>query len=253
MRLLGQAAVGCGVRRDPLEPLFAVLRLGEPEQRGQQQPLTAAVIGVVEVAVDAAAGTDERRHVDRPEAEEGEDEQASVQPLLRAGEIEVVAEPRGDAGERGGVHALALLPPVDARLLAHALEVGRGRRGRVPPPIAAAVPGGVLPQRPEPEAPAVVLAVRPLARIVLALQRVAGLEAETALDDPRHPVEERLCALDLADPAHRVRDEGAVAEPGVAVGREARAGRVAAARRLAGSDRLDAGAPEVSEIRYGHR
>ena len=61
----GRPPSGCGVRRDPLQPLLAVLRLGEPEQRGQQQPLAAAVVGVVEVAVDAAAGADERRHVDR--------------------------------------------------------------------------------------------------------------------------------------------------------------------------------------------
>ena len=76
--------------------------------------------------------------------------------------------------------ALALLPPVDARLLAHPLEVAR--RSQRPPRAsgAAAVPGGVLAQGPEPEAPAVVLAVRPLARVALALERVAGLEAEPA-------------------------------------------------------------------------
>ena len=84
LRLLGQGAVGPGVGRDPLEPLGAAIRLGEPEQRRQQQPLAAAVVDVVEVAVDAAAGADERRDVDRAEAEEGEDEEARVEPLLGA-------------------------------------------------------------------------------------------------------------------------------------------------------------------------
>ena len=178
LRLLRQVAVRCRVRRDPLQPLLAVLRLGEPEHRRQQQPLAAAVVDVVEVPVHAAAGADERRHVDRAEAEEGEDEQARVEALLRAREIEVVAEAGRDAGERRRVDALALLPPVEARLLAHPLQVGRGRRRRVAPAVAAAVPGGVLAQRPEPEPPAVVLPVRPLARVALAVERVAGVEAE---------------------------------------------------------------------------
>ena len=84
------------------------------------------------MAVDAAAGADERRHVDRAEAEEGQDEQRRVEPVLRAREVEVVAEAGGDAGERRRVDALALLPPVDARLLAHPLEV-RLRSARPPP------------------------------------------------------------------------------------------------------------------------
>ena len=155
----GRATARAGRRRAPRARAIhssrssPLLRLGEPEQRGQQQPLAAAVVGVVEVAADAAAGTDERRHVDRAEAEERKDEQASVQPLLRAREIEVVAEPRRDAGERRGVQALALLPPVDARLLAHALQMGRGRRSCIPPAVAAAVPGGVLRAAPRARGP----------------------------------------------------------------------------------------------------
>src|SRR5215213_4243249 len=248
LRLLRQAAVRRRVRRDPLEALSGTPGLGQPQHRREQDPLAAAVVDVVEVTVDAAAGADELRDVHGAEAEQGNDEEAGVEPLLRPRKVELIAESGCDAGECCRVNPLALLPPVHARLLADSFEISACCGRRVAPAVTAAVSGRVLADGPEEEAPAIVLALRPLALVALAVERVAGLEAESALDDARDPVEEALRARHLADAAHCVGDEGAVPEPGEAIGREGGAGDVAAARRLSGPYRLDARAPKARAI-----
>ena len=127
--------------------------------------------------------------------------------------------------------------------LAHALEVRRGRRGRLAPAIAAAVPGGVLAAAPRARVPSR-RAGGAASRSGRARRRACSARRSRGRRSTIRATQSKNASAlaDLADAAHRVRDEGAVAEPGEAVRRERRAGDVAAARRLAGADRLDAGA-----------
>src|SRR5215213_6256669 len=154
LRLLRQRPVRRRVRSDPREALpcaagLLARRLGEAEHRRQQQPLAPAVVRVATVAVDAAAGTDElgadlAHDVGVEGAERWlQQEVTRVEPLAGYGLVGRAAhrgsglrtaapEPERDRAERGGVDALALLPPVDARLAPDALEVvGGDLRGRL--------------------------------------------------------------------------------------------------------------------------
>ena len=115
----------------------------------------------------------------------------------------------------------------------------RNERGGVPPSARNRRDGGV---RREQEAEPVDLQLRPRRRVGLAVQCVARIPR------PGRPRRARRCAHQsknrsalshLADLAHRVGDERAVAEPRVAVLLEVRACDVAAGRRLPGEDHLD--------------
>src|SRR6478609_3829163 len=236
--LLGQVAVRLGACLDPREAragvvTAAVVEVGETEHRRQQQPLPAAVVLVVEVAVHAAVH--EQRRLDaRDELFCADEEQRSIEPVVGPREglaLDLVrAEPVADAPERGGVYALALLPPVDARLAPVVLEPACDVRRRIFPARRVAAPA----QRAEEEAEPVDLQLRPVRAVGLAVKLVAGVPrpGRPPEDHARAPVEEAVGALHLADFAHRVRYERAVAEPRVAIRLEVRAGNVAAGRRL---------------------
>jgi len=56
---------------------------------------------VREVAVLAAAGADERRHVAGGEPEERQHEQARIEAIVGTIDIELVLQPGCDTGERG--------------------------------------------------------------------------------------------------------------------------------------------------------
>lgn len=229
--LLREVAVGRRVRSDPREAVLGSRFDGEAEERGQQQPFTASVVGVFEVAVDAPAGADELDHGPRQlESEERKHEQGRVEPDVGGGQVEVVAEPGGDAGERGGVDAVALLPPVGARMQADSLQMPLDPPGGRSPAVRDPVPSAMAPDRPEPQTPAVVLDERPFAPVALARQRVARVEAL----EPRDEVEERLCTGCLAPAADRVRDEAPVPQPAVP-GRAETSGRLGRRRSALGA------------------
>ena len=221
-------------------------RLGEAEHRGQEHPLAAAVVLVVEVAPDASARRDERALDALDELGRADEELRGVEPVVGASDRLapdlVRVEPLADAPERRGVDALALLPPVDARFRPVQLEPRADElRGVVPARRPAPA------QRPEQEPEPVGLQLRPRGGVALAVERVARVpRAGRAREhDARAPVEETVGALDLADLAHRVRDEAAVAQPGVAVHLEVRARDVGAGRRLPGEDHLDRAGTQV--------
>ena len=201
LRLLGQIAVLRRVGLDPAEACpgvgeAPVIDVGEAEHRRQEQPLAAAVVLVVQVAVHAAV--DEERLFDALDDLRGADEeQRSVEPVAGAGErlapdlvgVEAVAH----APERRRVNPLALLPPVDARLGPVVLEPARDeRRGLFPARVVAAAA-----QRAEEEAEPVDLQLRPLGRVGLAVERVARVPrpGRAREDRVRAPVEESVGAL----------------------------------------------------------
>ena len=134
-----------------------------PEQRGQQQPLAAAVVDVVEVPVDAAARADERRDVDGAEAEERAGRAGCRRAAPRRGERS--SSSPSPAAMQASVAAWT--PSRSSHQSTHgsSADRARGRRPSARPPR----PSGcrrrgarsVLAHRPEPEPPAVVLAVRP--------------------------------------------------------------------------------------------
>jgi hypothetical protein len=143
---------------------------------------------------------------------------------------------------RGMAFAAVLLPPVVARLEPEFGEVADRDAGRLGERLnGAVVPAGVLVERPQPGPVAVQLERPPVLAGVLAVHRVAGVEEVALLDrlagaaapdqrldlrlalgeDIGAPAEEAVGALAVAGPAHRLGDEGPVAEPREAVDGEA--------------------------------
>src|SRR6478735_2832881 len=244
--LLGQIAVRRCVGLDPGKSCLCAGGLRETEHRRQEYPLAATVILVVEVAPDASAGRDERALDALDELGGPDEELRGVEPVVGAGDRLapdlVRVEPLADAPECRRVHALALFPPVDARFRPVVVEPRSHQLRRVVParrPTPA--------QRPEQQPEPVGLQLRPRGRVALAVERVARVPraGRPREHDARAPVEEPVGALDLADLAHCVGGEAAVAQPRVAVHLEVRARDIGAGRRLPGEDHLDRAGAQV--------
>src|SRR5215211_3373221 len=212
--LLGESAVGRGLRGDPFElrvrfVLAPGLEVLQAEKGGEKKPLPAAVVLIVQVALDAALvdelglnGRDRPSHdgvIGREQAERRCDgDQARIHAILVPGRAQAAcavrthslldprltgaytkdlgaAKTRSDGGERHRMDALALLPPVVAGLLPERRDVPGRQAGRPGErvgvaPVALDVPG----ERPDPRAPAVQLVVGPVEVGLAAVERVAG-------------------------------------------------------------------------------
>src|SRR5262249_44913573 len=123
--LLGKIAFGRGMRLDPREARAGILDPGlvdvrKSEHRGQEQPLTAAVVAVLEVTVDTPV-YEERLLDPLDELRRADEKQRPVDAIVRPGKcvaLDLVgAQAVADAPERRGVDAFALFPPVDTRLV----------------------------------------------------------------------------------------------------------------------------------------
>src|SRR3954454_1303771 len=208
VRLLRKVPVRLRVRLDPRKACArvvdaAVVDVREPEHRRQEQPLAAAVVLVVEVAVDAAV--DEEVGLDAgDDLLRADEEQRAIEAIVRARErlaldlVGLQAVP--DAPERRRVDPLALLPRVEAWLVPVMLEPARDERCRLVPPRLIAATA----ERAEEEAEAVDLQLGPVRRVGLALEAVARVPraGRPRQHDACAPVEEPVGAVVPSRLAH---------------------------------------------------
>src|SRR5215218_5793973 len=232
-----------------------------------------------EPALDQLEGRRERDSIDHPERRRAGDEArvetgvAGVALRRVANSRGLVAAPRREtrigARERRGMDPDPLLPPVRRWVTPEGRDVfEQDLDDRTEVGELAAVPLFMLAERPKVGPVAVELEGGPLRRRLLPVERVPGVQVLAGSDrvagaptcdkrthvrdalahDTCAPAEEGLRAVDLARRAHRVGDEGAVAEPAVAVRLERRRGWVRAGRRLVTTDDLDAAPDERSRV-----
>ncbi len=171
---------------------------------------------------------------------------------------ETRGQPAVERSERRDMHPAPLLPPVEAGHLPAVGGISKRRpRGRKPRRGVHAVPPYVAAERPDPSAVAVELGRRPLAGHLSPVDREAPVEnlarrhaLGPRLDHTRAPGEKRLRARTLADPAHRVGDEGAVSQPGVPVRSGKRGGEIRARVGLVLPDDGDTPGGEPAEAHF---
>ncbi len=139
-----------------------------------------------------------------------------------------------------------LLPPVITRIEGERIDIPGGDQGTGKERLdGAAMPTLVRTEGPQPGPVTVQLEVPPCIVRLVAIDGVAGVEVvaggydlaargsiderldtiRARLKDARAPAEVRLRRRDLADAAHRIRDERAVTQPREAIDREGRRGR----------------------------
>ena len=247
LRLLGELAGRAGVRRDPVE--------AAPARSGSASPRTpsAAATRRRRSRCRRDAGGRRRRGTRagrrRRRRTRGTGGRAGSRRAARRrarGRGRRRAPPRG---RRAWRRARPRAPPTSRRTARRgsarrAPPSPGGSRQRLPPPCRRACSRIAHSQSPQPSC----WRCGHSARVPLPGEGVARVEAVAGRNDPRHPVEERLRALDLADPAHRVGDERPVAQPREPVRREVRRRHVCAARVLTGPDHLDAPAGRMSLV-----
>src|SRR4051812_6438285 len=144
------------------------------------------------------AAVDEQRSLHAGDEILGPDEeQGPVEAVVGAHEclaLDLVgADAVADAPERRRVHALALLPPVDARLVPVVLEPTSDERRRLLPACGLAAPPQGAEKQPEP----VDLKLRPIGLVGLGVESVPRIPRPgwPRQDHLRAPVEEAVGAL----------------------------------------------------------